>query len=162
MERAKKKKKLKASPKHLGLLYYVHDMHINLYEDVNYNFLPSLGSYCLIWTSSTQSAGNQPVLPLTVPSQKPPSPILSTDADRKKGKLLLITQKTMFMWYHCETVEAVECFKITKSHTRTKSRAYFIQNTSECAKTMGKTTRKKVFVLKLQTWYRWKGWKIQA
>lgn len=39
---------------------------------------PSRGSNCLIWTSSTQSAGNQPVLPLTVPSQNPPSPMDST------------------------------------------------------------------------------------
>lgn len=38
-------------------------------------YLPSRGSYCLIWTSSTQSAGNHPVLPLTLPSQNPPSPI---------------------------------------------------------------------------------------
>lgn len=46
--------------------------------------LPSRGSYCLIWTSSTQSAGNHPVLPLTVPSQNPPSPILRTVGQRKK------------------------------------------------------------------------------
>lgn len=39
---------------------------------------PCRVSYCLIWTSSTQSAGNQPVRPFTVPSQKPPSPMLST------------------------------------------------------------------------------------
>lgn len=35
-------------------------------------------SYCRICTSSTQSAGNQPVRPFTVPSQNPPSPMLST------------------------------------------------------------------------------------
>lgn len=39
---------------------------------------PCRVSYCLICTSSTQSAGNQPVRPFTVPSQKPPSPMLST------------------------------------------------------------------------------------
>lgn len=39
---------------------------------------PCRASYCLICTSSTQSAGNQPVRPFTVPSQKPPSPMLST------------------------------------------------------------------------------------
>lgn len=39
---------------------------------------PWRASYCLICTSSTQSAGNQPVRPFTVPSQKPPSPMLST------------------------------------------------------------------------------------
>lgn len=40
--------------------------------------LPCRGSYCRICTSSMHSAGNQPVRPFTVPSQKPPSPILST------------------------------------------------------------------------------------
>ena len=39
---------------------------------------PCRVSYCLSCTSSTQSAGNQPVRPFTVPSQKPPSPMLST------------------------------------------------------------------------------------
>ena len=33
-------------------------------------------------TSSTQSEGNQPVRPLTVPSQKPPSPTLNTAGGR--------------------------------------------------------------------------------
>lgn len=56
--------------------------------------LPCRGSYCRICTSSTHSAGNQPVLPFTVPSQKPPSPILSTvgrktkvgENEQKKGR----------------------------------------------------------------------------
>lgn len=39
------------------------------------SYVPSRGSYCLIWTSSMQSAGNQPVRPFTLPSQKPPSPM---------------------------------------------------------------------------------------
>ena len=47
--------------------------------------LPSLGSYCLISTSSTQSAGNQPVRPLTLPSQNPPSPMDSTGGTNNKN-----------------------------------------------------------------------------
>lgn len=39
---------------------------------------PCRESYCRICTSSTHSAGNQPVRPFTLPSQKPPSPMLST------------------------------------------------------------------------------------
>ncbi len=34
-------------------------------------------------TSSTQSAGNQPVRPFTVPSQNPPSPTLNTESVRQ-------------------------------------------------------------------------------
>lgn len=43
----------------------------------------SLGRHC---TSSTHSAGNHPMWPRALPSQKPPSPMLSTRD--KKGKPL--------------------------------------------------------------------------
>lgn len=48
--------------------------------------LPCRGSYCRICTSSTHSAGNQPVRPFTDPSQKPPSPILSTAGGEGGGR----------------------------------------------------------------------------
>lgn len=47
--------------------------------------LPCRVSYCRICTSSTQSAGNQPVRPFTVPSQNPPSPMLSTRKRSQTG-----------------------------------------------------------------------------
>lgn len=61
-------------------------------------------------TSSTQSEGNQPVRPFTVPSQYPPSPTLNTETER---------QTTVVNWWiHClRTVHVIIylylCFEFT-------------------------------------------------
>lgn len=47
-------------------------------------YQPCLESYWRICTSSTHSAGNQPLLPFTEPSQNPPSPMLSTAENRDR------------------------------------------------------------------------------
>lgn len=49
-------------------------------------FLPGRASNCRICTSSTHSAGNHPVRPFTLPSQKPPSPMLSTVGKMGRGQ----------------------------------------------------------------------------
>lgn len=47
--------------------------------------LPAWMSLGLHWTSSTHSAGNHPMWPRALPSQKPPSPMLRT-RDKERGR----------------------------------------------------------------------------
>lgn len=47
--------------------------------------LPAWLSLGLHWTSSTHSAGNHPMCPRALPSQKPPSPMLRTRDKDKDG-----------------------------------------------------------------------------
>lgn len=57
----------------------------------DHSWLPCLPSWERFATSSRQSEGNQPTRPLTWPSQKPPSPMLSTgwdSGDKGQGNVL--------------------------------------------------------------------------
>lgn len=47
--------------------------------------LPAWLSRGLQWTSSTHSAGNHPMWPRALPSQKPPSPMLRTAHGKGRG-----------------------------------------------------------------------------
>lgn len=51
-------------------------------------------------TSSTQSEGNQPVRPFTVPSQYPPSPTLNTETDRQTDRLCYHFSSEICLWEH--------------------------------------------------------------
>lgn len=85
---------------HSYLLGIMSVPHLDVQYRACREVLPNRGSNCLIWTSSTQSAGNQPVLPLTVPSQKPPSPILSTDRKIKKTEIKISKYVTKQAFIH--------------------------------------------------------------
>lgn len=80
--------------------YYMHTDDLTGTIPRGRVLLPSLGSYCLIWTSSTQSAGNQPVRPFTVPSQNPPSPMERT-ANTPNSHYHTHTRLSVMRCYEC-------------------------------------------------------------